>query len=66
MKSTILQILGFILMVLGIQGVIVLLVNGDAGIMSGLHLETSLLMGIYIVIGLGGGYLLTWAHKRFK
>jgi len=65
-KNTILQILGFALMVLGIQGAIVLASNDNAGLLSWMNLDTSLAMAAYIVIALGGMYLLSWAQKQSK
>ena len=66
MKNTFLQVLGFALMVLGIQGLIRLLVNEDAGLLGWLDADTSLLIAINVVIGLAGVYLLTWAQKTAK
>jgi hypothetical protein len=66
MKNTALQILGFALMVVGIQGVIRLLANDDAGLLGWLHADTSLLIAINVVIAAGGISLLSWAQKKSK
>ena len=64
MKNTALQILGFALMVIGVQGVIRLLANEDAGLLSWLIVDISLLVAVNVVIAVSGIYLLSWAQKK--
>ncbi len=66
MKNTLFQVLGFALMVLGLQGVIRLLANGDEGLLAWLDTDVSLLIAINVVIAVGGIGLLAWAQKRSK
>ena len=66
MKNTLLQIIGFALMVLGIQGVVRLLANEDAGLLSWLNVDASLLIAINVIIGGGGISLLSWTQKKAK
>jgi hypothetical protein len=66
MKKVTLQIVGFALMALGIQGVIRLLSNEDTGLLAWLHVDTSLLLAINVIIACSGIYLLAWAQKKAK
>jgi len=66
MKYILLQILGMALLVIGIQGAIRVLANGDAGLFAWLSSEVSLIMAINVVLALAGGYLLVWAQKKTK
>lgn len=51
-------------MVLGIQGAIVLIANDNAGLLSWLNADTSLLIAIYVILAASGTYLLSWAQKK--
>ena len=66
MKYLSFQILGFALMILGTQGVIALLVSSNAGLLSWLDIDTSLLVAIYVIVDLCGVYLLSWSQKQSK
>jgi len=53
-------------MVIGIQGAIRLLANNDTGLLAWLHVDTSLLIAINVVLASAGVCLLTWVQKRAK
>ena len=64
MKNITLQVIGFALMLLGIQGAIRLAANNDAGLLSWLHADTSLLIGINVVFACAGIYLIRIARGQ--
>lgn len=67
MKNAFLQILGFVLMVLGLQGLIRLLVDENAaGLLGWIEADVSLLIAINVVIAIAGMSLLTWAQRQSK
>lgn len=66
MKNTLLQIATFAIMVLGIQGFIRVLANGDAGLLAWMTTDISLLIAMNVVIALAGGYWFVWAQKKAR
>lgn len=64
--SILLQILFFAIMVLGIQGFIRVLANGDAGLLAWLTTDVSLLIAINVVFALAGGYAFVRVQKKAR
>jgi hypothetical protein len=64
--NTLLQILFFAIMVLGIQGAIRVLANGDPGLLAWLTTDISLLIAINVVIALAGGYAFIRVQKKAR
>lgn len=64
--NTALQILFFAIMVLGIQGFIRVLANGDAGLLAWLTTDISLLTAANVVLALAGGYAFVRTQKKVR